>query len=386
MVARAVLIGAPLRSGRYRFSVTETLGLPDDQGTAAERAAVMARLGSPQPAGGQRPALSGVESLTGDGPDGTEGALTRLAAYATLAPSPHNTQPWVFSQANGSLTIGPDRGRALAVADPQGRALMISLGCCAMSALVAAAAAGLRMTVTSVPGAGVRLDLVGTGAGEGAGADGALARLFPVLTTRVSDKREYPPDEIQPPLVPLPEGIDVHYVADAAARTRLADLHRRAVAELAETGAFAGELARWLRADPTDPRRDGMTLPLLSDAADALIVALSRSGGPLLDLGERDAAALAAGPMIGLLTSEADAEDAWGRTGLAWQRLALTAHTGGLAVAPLTAGVENPQTRQAAAAFLSPGRHIQMLFRLGRSPSPLPPTARRDPAWSAAAT
>ena len=98
-------------------------------------------------------------------------------------------------------------------------------------------------------------------------------------------------------------------------------------------------------------------------------------------MGERDAQALAAGPLIGLLTSTQETETAWTRAGLAWQHLTLTAHTCGLAVAPLTAIVENPATRQAASAFAPAGQHLQMLFRLGKSPGPLPPTPRRDPAW-----
>ena len=48
-------------------------------------------------------------------------------------------------------------------------------------------------------------------------------------------------------------------------------------------------------------------------------------------------------------------------------------------MAPLTAVVENPRTRRAASALVPAGQHIQMLFRLGRSPGPLPPTPRRDP-------
>jgi nitroreductase len=107
---------------------------------------------------------------------------------------------------------------------------------------------------------------------------------------------------------------------------------------------------------------------------------LRASGEPLRQLGERDAQALAAGPLIGLLTSAEETPAAWIRAGLAWQHLALAAHTHGLAVAPLTAIVENPATREAASAHAPAGQHLQMLFRLGKSPGPLPPTARRDPA------
>ena len=396
LAARAVLLGAPLRSGRYRISLTEALGLPGDQGTAEERAAVLARLSPGRPAAGQRPELPDPATLAADGADP---ALVRLAAYATLAPSPHNTQPWRFRMAGGSLTILPDGSRALPAADPRRRALAISLGCSAASVLVAAAAAGLAMTPEITPEGGIRLALPspgpdphpgpepGPGPGPDVGPDAhsgpdpALASLFPALISRVTDKRGYPPDAVQPPRLPDTKGIAVAYVADPASRAHLADLHREAVAELARTSAFARELAGWLRTDPADPRRDGMTLPLPPDAAESLIAALSRSGEPLLQMGERDAQALAAGPLLGLLTSAEDTEAAWIRAGLAWQRLSLAAHAAGLAAAPLTAVVENPRTRQAAAALAPSGQHLPMLFRLGRSPGPLPPTPRRDPPW-----
>jgi ThiF family len=372
MAARSVLLEAPLRSGRYRLSLTEALGLPDDRGSAEQRAAIMAQLRPAGPAAGPRPSLHDPGTLTGDG---TDVALTRLAAYATLAPSPHNTQPWRFLVAGGSLTISPDPSRTLAVADPQRRAMAISLGCSAMSVLVAAAAAGLGLAAETTGDGGVRLGVAGTE------PDPALARLFPALTARVTDKRGYPPEPVEPPHLPMADGIGVHYVADPEPRTHIADLHRRAVGELARTGSFARELAGWLRTGPADPRRDGMTVPPHLDAR-ALIIALKTSGEPLKEMGERDALALAAGPLIGLLTSAEDDRTAWVHAGLAWQRLALTAHACGLAVAPLTAVVENPRTRQAASALIPPGQHIQMLFRLGRSPGPLPPTARRDPAWA----
>jgi len=367
MAARSVLLGAPLASGRYRFSVTDTLGLPDDRGDAADRAAVLAQLA---PAG-PRPRLHDPRTLASDG---GEAALSRLAAYATLAPSPHNTQPWLFSVAGSRLTISADHARALAAADPSGRALAISLGCAAMAALVAAAASGLGMVLDIDSESNVRLDLADVE------ADRELARLFPALITRVTDKRGYPPEPVEPPRTPLPDGIDLHYLAAERSRSHIADLHRQAVCELAKTDAFAKELAGWLRTDPADPRRDGMTLP--PPAGSALIAALSTSGEPLAAMGERDVQTLRAGPLLGLLTSTTDTPAAWVRAGLAWLRLALEVQLAGLTVAPLTAVVENPVTREAAATLVPAGQHIQMLFRLGKSPGRLPPTARRDPSWA----
>jgi len=184
LAARSVLLDAPLRSGRYRLSLTDACGLPDDRGTAGERATVLARLrpGPQTPQApqtpGQRPELHDPRTLASDAGNAADVTLARLAAYATLAPSPPNAQPWRFRVDGRSLTIGPDPDRALPVADPRRRALAISLGAAAASVLVAAAAAGLGMTLRIAPDATVRLGLAGTA------ADPALARLFPALTSR----------------------------------------------------------------------------------------------------------------------------------------------------------------------------------------------------------
>src|SRR5918911_1973883 len=53
-----------------------------------------------------------------------------LLRYAVLAPSGHNTQPWLFKIAgsNNTIEIYADRSRALPVVDPDDRELVISCG------------------------------------------------------------------------------------------------------------------------------------------------------------------------------------------------------------------------------------------------------------------
>src|SRR5690606_15026240 len=54
--------------------------------------------------------------------------LRHLLNYAVLAPSDHNTQPWRFRLAHGSVDVFADRSRALPVVDPADRELVISCG------------------------------------------------------------------------------------------------------------------------------------------------------------------------------------------------------------------------------------------------------------------
>ena len=55
-------------------------------------------------------------------------ALQRAVAQAVLAPSSHNSQPWLFRVRGTTLDLYADRSRALPIADPEGRELVMSCG------------------------------------------------------------------------------------------------------------------------------------------------------------------------------------------------------------------------------------------------------------------
>jgi nitroreductase len=62
--------------------------------------------------------------VTGSGDD----RLRHLLAWALLSPSPHNTQPWSWSVADGVVELRGDFSRHLTVSDPDGRELAIGCG------------------------------------------------------------------------------------------------------------------------------------------------------------------------------------------------------------------------------------------------------------------
>ena len=64
--------------------------------------------------------------------------LEYLVRYAVLAPSTHNTQPWLFRVRGDALELFADRSRALPIADPSGRELTISCGAALQFARMAA--------------------------------------------------------------------------------------------------------------------------------------------------------------------------------------------------------------------------------------------------------
>jgi hypothetical protein len=80
---------------------------------------------------------------------------------ATLAPSPHNTQPWLFEVAADHVDLFLDESRILPVADPHGREATMSC---------AAALFNLRMSLRS-QGFPVHWKLLPDPAHSGLGAD-----------------------------------------------------------------------------------------------------------------------------------------------------------------------------------------------------------------------
>ena len=77
----------------------------------------------------------------------------RAVVRATLAPSIHNTQPWRFVLRPGVLDVYADRGRQLAVLDPAGRQLYLSVGCAVFNARVSLADSGVSAAVGRLPDA-----------------------------------------------------------------------------------------------------------------------------------------------------------------------------------------------------------------------------------------
>src|SRR5215813_10515165 len=62
----------------------------------------------------------------------TPGSPDEIARFAVgsavWAPSVHNTQPWRFGAQQGEISLYADPDRRLAVADPDGREMLISCG------------------------------------------------------------------------------------------------------------------------------------------------------------------------------------------------------------------------------------------------------------------
>src|SRR6202795_402266 len=77
--------------------------------------------------------------------------LLPLVAAATLAPNPHNSQPWLFRVGAGRIDLFADASRNIGAIDPFKREKYIGLGAALENLVAAAYASGHRANVTLVP-------------------------------------------------------------------------------------------------------------------------------------------------------------------------------------------------------------------------------------------
>lgn len=68
--------------------------------------------------------------------------IRAFVRFATLAPSGHNAQPWLFRAGVNHIAILPDRSRRTPVVDPDDHHLFVSLGCAAENLALASGARG----------------------------------------------------------------------------------------------------------------------------------------------------------------------------------------------------------------------------------------------------
>jgi nitroreductase len=294
---------------------------------------------------------------------------------ATAAPSIHNTQPWLFRLGDGVVDVLADHRRRLAVLDPDGREMYISVGAAVFTLRVALAAAGRPATVSLTPEPDVAARLTIGPATEPSRAARALAA---VIRRRHTNRRPFADK-------PVPYGTieELSGAATAEGATLLAvgpelrdgvlALTRTADNRIRANPAYLAELAAWTT--PPGPfRRDGVPRQAFGPrATDARL--------PLRDLGLGNHAPTGTvdfepDPTLAVLFTPDDTVADWLRAGAALQRLWLTATLRGLAVTPMTQLTEISALR--ALLDDTSTRYVaQTVLRLGYPRSPALATPRR---------
>jgi nitroreductase len=297
--------------------------------------------------------------------------LRFLLQWAVLAPSRHNTQPWLFEIAGDELRIYADTSRTLPVADPDGRQLLVSCGAALVNLRLAAAHFGHATSVELLPGhrrdgllGRVRLE-------ERSASTPEVEELFRAIPRRRTNR--LPLDGREPP-----DGLVTALLRDARRQgvslLPVEPHQRRLVADLIAEGddaawssaRFRAELAGWVRTNRS-ARRDGLPGYALgmSDAAALVHPILVRLQNPARAEAERDRRRALGTKALLVLSTPRDGKAEWLQAGAALQRILLRATAAGLFASYFTQPIETPALRRKLAEAIGDPGAPQVMFRLG---------------------
>ncbi len=297
-----------------------------------------------------------------------------LVSKACLAPSSHNTQPWLFEAHANELRLYADRTKALSVNDPDDRELTISCGCALMNLRVAATELDTPLVVESFPDENDPDYLARISSGSV--LDDTLTALSPAISKRRTYRKKFETD------VPA-EGVICQLVescqAEGAWLEPIGTEDHAAVGRLvAEGDASQWEDRHWRRelASWMHPRRtgDGLTLPWLAIPAAQIVVRTFDMGK---GVGAKDSGIAEHSPALMVLGTEKDGPMDWLKAGQALERVLLAATNAGLQASFLNQPIQVSHLRNQLQAVCKHAGEPQILLRLGYPPDEIPATPRR---------
>lgn len=310
--------------------------------------------------------------------------LEFLVRYAVLAPSTHNTQPWLFRVRGDALELFADRTRALPSCDPKGRELTISCGAALQFARLAARNLGWEGWLELMPNPRNPDLLARLKLGLPWSPTASEARRFRAIPERRTSRTPYDAEGISvlslETLAPLASAYGATFTlsSDAAIRERAAKVVSEADSKLMADPAVRRELAKWMKPRKSS-KREGMSVS--SFGVSDLLTRAAAGAIKTFNVGAATAAThellTSETPWLGLLSTVEDDERDWLRAGMAFADIILELTASGISSSYLEQPIEVPELRPRVAEIMGAKGFPQMLMRIGHGKK-VPAAARRE--------
>lgn len=311
--------------------------------------------------------------------------LRFLLNYAVLAPSSHNTQPWLFRIVSDGIELFADRTRALPVVDPNDRELIMSCGAALFHLRIALRHFGYEAAAQYFPEASKPDLLARVSFGGEKLATAEEHALFQAIVKRRTNRMPFDPRPLPEPLLfelqaaATKESAWLHIIMGDENRNMVAGLVAEGDRIQMADGHFRRELAAWIHPNRT-ASHDGT--PGYSFG----IGGLGSYVGPLVvrtfDIGRGQAARdrqLATGsPILAALGTDGDTPADWLSAGQALARVLLRARVDDVWSSFLNQPIELPDFRNRLRDSLGRKGFPQLLLRMGYGHD-VKPTPRRTP-------
>ncbi len=307
--------------------------------------------------------------------------LRYLLNYAVLAPSRHNTQPWLFTIEHNVVELHADRSRRLPAVDADDRELTISCGAALENLLIAMRYFGYAPDV-SIQSHAERPDLLARiSLFPGEKATEEEHKLFHAIRQRRTNRHLFNDKELPATLLFAFEDIAMQLgtsfqVVPEASRPTLVNLITSADRLLWEDARYRQELSHWVRPSQ-DESRDGVPDEALGQAD------LAASLGPpalhtLIHREEpRRPLAAPGSPVLAVISTFADSWFDWLAAGQTLERILLLARASRVWASFFSQPTEVAASRTALRDLLGRRDDPQVVLRMGYGPD-VPPTPRRS--------
>jgi hypothetical protein len=311
--------------------------------------------------------------MTGNGP--SRGQLLDAVSSAVLAPSVHNTQPWLFRLSDDAVEVFADWRRRLPIADPTGRAVRVSCGAAVLNLRVALASMGFEAHADVGPiGDAALATVIVSGRRPPTPVDTARqeaigrrhSNRFPFLDTTVD-----PSERTDLVHAAQQEGAWLVPVVGPAALDLVATMVHEADRALTADERYVSELATWSRTGPDSV--DGVSSTAGGPAPEPQDLLIGRDFGGHARAPGRD---FEQDPFVAVLGTPVDSLQADVAAGQALQQVLLTATQHGLSVSLASQPIDVPVIRERLRIKLDRAGQPQMILRIGRGLRP-PATGRR---------
>jgi hypothetical protein len=313
----------------------------------------------------------------------SEAQLRFFLQYAILAPSTHNTQPWLWEIEGDEVVLRADRSRWMPALDPQSRELIMSCGAALQHLCLAIRAFGYGAIVQTFPSPAEpdMLACIRLAARRPATAEDEL--LFGFIRLRHTHRGHFEVASLPTELLQglqrdaQEEGAALHFIQDEGARDSLVELIERGDLIQNRDSAIRRDVADWMA--PSDRRLDG--IPPHALGTPNIFSHLSPlahrvfDNGPALSL--KDGGLAKNAPVLAVLCTAADGPEAWLAAGGALGRVLLSARSQNVWASFFSQPIQIDegwfQLRQITGARDFP----QLVFRLGYA-EPTDATPRRN--------
>jgi hypothetical protein len=302
-----------------------------------------------------------------------------LLGFTVLAPSGHNTQPWMFNISENRIVFSFIPERSLHDSDPEGRQLLIAFGCALENFSIAAKHFGFepKITLFPFPNKDNRICLI-----ECINATPMPQNLLFAISKRHTNRGPYDNAEVAVKLVEdfrklSSKLLEVIFINNPGHKEKLAEIAIRSQIASMEKKSFRNELSGFIKSSYTQSftGMPGFVLGIpsfVSLFASSLIKRMNLSR-----LSEKkDRHIIKQTPGFIIITSKEDEPTLWIESGRIFERAWLTATSYGVSFSPLTAVVQEKEYRKEFENSVGTNFHVVAFARVGIPLNPSLPSPR----------